>query len=184
MIIELICKRCDGVSSYETRGGKHKVFCEDCRREICRTRSQEYRRRILIENPLLYKQRMKISNAKEKQKHLVIGDWRLLERRRTLKSRHSITLEEYNWLLIKQNNRCALCGQEDMTSSPRSGRLHVDHDHSHKHDGKHRKSCKQCIRGLICDGCNYRCLPWAEKDIELQGPRVREYLRRRPFQFD
>lgn len=100
---------------------------------------------------------------------------------RRLKYRYQITVDEYDWLLGLQRNCCALCGQESMTGGPRNGRLSVDHVHGSCGHASTRFACKKCIRGLLCDGCNHRCLPWAEKDMELQGPRVREYLTRRPF---
>lgn len=49
-----------------------------------------------------------------------------------------ITLEEYNELLKKQNNVCAICGSSSGEKS-----FSVDHDHI---TGK--------VRGLLCRGCN------------------------------
>lgn len=56
----------------------------------------------------------------------------------TLKKKYGITLEEYNLMLVKQNNKCAVCGD-----FPIKQRLHVDHKHT---TGK--------IRGLLCQSCN------------------------------
>jgi hypothetical protein len=54
--------------------------------------------------------------------------------------RYNITLEQYDLMLEKQNNSCAIC----LTSvSELSTRLHVDHCHL---TGK--------VRGLLCYNCN------------------------------
>jgi hypothetical protein len=56
-----------------------------------------------------------------------------------LKSTYGITLEEYNTLLVQQNNVCAICREQPSTDAY----LVVDHCHS---TGK--------IRGLLCITCN------------------------------
>jgi hypothetical protein len=53
-----------------------------------------------------------------------------------LKSRFGITLDDYNAMLLAQNNACAICGQHGR-------KLHVDHCHT---TGK--------VRGLLCAPCN------------------------------
>lgn len=52
--------------------------------------------------------------------------------------RYGITLEEYNIILKKQNNVCAVCGGKDKKKS-----LAVDHNHK---TGE--------VRGLLCGRCN------------------------------
>jgi hypothetical protein len=57
-----------------------------------------------------------------------------------LKSRYGITIEQYKFLLEKQNNCCAVCEKhQDMEKT----NFHVDHDHI---TGE--------IRGLLCNYCN------------------------------
>jgi Recombination endonuclease VII len=58
-------------------------------------------------------------------------------RKRILKSRYGITLEQFDELYNKQFGKCAICQQTYHST------LHIDHDHS---DGK--------IRGLLCNNCN------------------------------
>jgi len=63
-----------------------------------------------------------------------------------LKKRFGITLEEYNFLLDKQNGVCAICSEPEKrrdhrTKKPRA--LAVDHNHD---TGE--------IRGLLCTDCN------------------------------
>lgn len=57
-----------------------------------------------------------------------------------LKRQYSMTLEDYNAMLLAQDNRCAICG----THKDKLKRiLQVDHDHD---TGK--------IRALLCNSCN------------------------------
>lgn len=57
-----------------------------------------------------------------------------------LRLRYGISLDEYNKILIDQNNNCAICqiNKIDLTKI-----LFVDHNHK---TGQ--------IRGLLCDSCN------------------------------
>jgi hypothetical protein len=58
-------------------------------------------------------------------------------RRRGLKKKYNLTVEQYESMLAAQNECCAICGQKT------DGVLHVDHDHK---TGK--------VRGLLCRYCN------------------------------
>lgn len=69
-----------------------------------------------------------------------------------LRKRYNITNVEFNALLEKQNNVCAICSKPE--SYIRYGKipaLAVDHDHTCCTGSK---SCGKCIRGLLCRGCN------------------------------
>lgn len=69
-------------------------------------------------------------------------------RPRTIERTYGIAIEDYNNLLDQQNNRCAICREENE-----SGRaLSVDHDHS---CCKGKKSCGKCVRQLLCSSCNF-----------------------------
>jgi Recombination endonuclease VII len=65
-------------------------------------------------------------------------------RRRALRS-HGLTVEQFQELLDKQDNLCAIC------RIPNRFTLQVDHDHSCC-PGTY--SCGRCIRGLLCISCN------------------------------
>jgi Recombination endonuclease VII len=58
-------------------------------------------------------------------------------RKRILKSRYGITPEEFEIMLVKQNNTCAICEQSYHLT------MHIDHCHTTKK-----------IRGLLCNNCN------------------------------
>ena len=58
-------------------------------------------------------------------------------RKYLIASKYGISEKEYDLLLAKQNNKCAICSSE-FTSTPC-----VDHDHEHGYS-----------RGLLCSNCN------------------------------
>jgi hypothetical protein len=60
-------------------------------------------------------------------------------RKRALKSKYGITLDDYARMFAAQNGRCAICN----TPPERGTNLHVDHDHK---TGR--------VRGLLCSRCN------------------------------
>lgn len=57
-----------------------------------------------------------------------------------LKSRYGVTMEEYNIMLIEQEESCQICNKH-MSNFKRN--LHVDHNHTTKQ-----------VRGLLCVNCN------------------------------
>lgn len=62
-----------------------------------------------------------------------------------LKHKFNITKEDYDKMLLQQNNKCAICNREEMTKG-RSGKirkLSVDHCHD-----------SNKVRGLLCGKCN------------------------------
>lgn len=74
---------------------------------------------------------------------------------------YKITVEQYNYLLKEQKNKCAVC-REEFSKNPR--RWGIDHDHQ-----THR------IRGILCSNCN-STLGYSKENIRrLQ--RCLAYLR-------
>ncbi len=69
------------------------------------------------------------------------------EKNRKLKYYYGISLDEYNEMLFDQGGGCKICSR----SPEEVGTLVVDHDHN-CHPG--RRSCRDCIRGLLCQDCN------------------------------
>lgn len=81
-------------------------------------------------------------SKKWKEKHPIRA--RQSERNAILKKQFGITLIEYEALKLKQENKCAICGQLEtqlVYGKPRS--LAVDHCHITRQ-----------IRGLLCFACN------------------------------
>jgi hypothetical protein len=69
---------------------------------------------------------------------------KISSRRAHLSAKYNITLQDYDDLLITQNNCCAICGENVENCEKGSGnRLAVDHCHI---TGK--------VRGLLCSSCN------------------------------
>lgn len=58
---------------------------------------------------------------------------------------HRLSLRQYEALLHKQHNRCAVC-REVFETTPC-----VDHNHLCCSEGR---SCGKCNRGLLCSSCN------------------------------
>jgi len=92
---------------------------------------------------------------------------KLKERRKTIKGKrithgihlkatYGITLDEYDQMVIKQKNRCAICGKPESRSIKGAvPRLGIDHNHK---TGE--------IRELLCYSCNL-ALGYANDDPEL-----------------
>ena len=51
-----------------------------------------------------------------------------------------------------QDGACAICGRAKGIRR----NLSVDHDHEQArlHDHDEDKGCRECVRGLLCQGCN------------------------------
>jgi hypothetical protein len=65
-------------------------------------------------------------------------------RKYDLKKSYNITIAQYDEMLLKQNDCCAICKRhKSEVTVKRKNHLCVDHNHS---TGK--------IRGLLCDKCN------------------------------
>jgi len=62
--------------------------------------------------------------------------------------RYGLTRERFESLLEKQGNACGMCHQLFGDGQA----ICIDHDHTCCPDEK--KSCGDCIRGLLCVSCN------------------------------
>jgi hypothetical protein len=94
---------------------------------------------------------------------------------RVLRTCYGIDRALYSLLSHAQGEVCALC----LKPSQNGKRLAVDHEHAHHENVK--QACRECIRGLLCDGCNRFALPILEGNAILQNDRVHEYLKQRPL---
>lgn len=64
-----------------------------------------------------------------------------------LRKKYGITLAQYEAMVEAQGGGCAACGGPPTAH----GVLHVDHDHA---CCAGITTCGQCVRGLLCSGCN------------------------------
>lgn len=67
--------------------------------------------------------------------------------RSTLKTRFNISVEQYNEMVLLQNNKCKICGGHPIYTTDIRGRKkdRLDVDHCH---------ITNKIRGLLCGNCN------------------------------
>ena len=73
-----------------------------------------------------------------------------VNRRTKLKQYYQMTPDQYDELLENQNGHCAICPR--TPEEERWKYLSVDHDHG---CCPGEKSCGLCIRGLLCNECNF-----------------------------
>ena len=80
-------------------------------------------------------------------------------------SSYGLTQDLFNLLLEAQQNACGMCHEpfEDQQL------IHVDHDHACC--PKKNRSCGECVRGLLCHGCNI-----SPGHIEHRYAMARAYL--------
>ena len=83
-------------------------------------------------------------------------------------ARYGLTQERFDWLLEVQQGCCGMCRK----LFAKDQRICVDHDHACCPDEK--RSCGECIRGLLCLSCNT-----ALGHIERRGELARGYLANR-----
>ena len=87
--------------------------------------------------------------------------------------KYGIDEEQFARMIIAQDGLCAVCRKPEKVRTP-SGELQalqVDHDHSCC-SGK--KSCGECVRGLLCTRCN-RALGLLGEDSEAMRNMI-EYV--------
>jgi hypothetical protein len=82
---------------------------------------------------------------------------------------YGLTVEKYIDMEKSQNNVCAICKNPEMNKK----RLSVDHDHS---CCSGTNSCGNCIRGLLCSGCNF-LLGAAKDNIQVLQAAIK-YLQK------
>lgn len=140
------CKGCDEdktLSDFYLDRGKPKKKCKVC---VKTARNERYASNPLpqIELSRSYRDKNK-DELRQKRKDTYDPN---KQRARVIKNLYNISLEDYDKLLVFQNYRCGVC-KRHVDELP--GVLQVDHDHACC-PGK--KSCGNCIRGLLCNSCN------------------------------
>lgn len=151
------CKKCDTtkpVDEFHKSAAKKDgltLYCRQCNNRAGKEwneKNPDYHIKWREQNPDKVKE-WREKNPDKVKKHA--------ERDRS--RQYGITIEHYNNLLDQQNNRCAICREEN-----KNGRaLAVDHDHS---CCKGKKSCGKCVRQLLCNSCNWM-LGHAKDNIEI-----------------
>jgi hypothetical protein len=109
-------------------------YCEDCRAAAQRKQWRDY------------------AHGKGDERVQYAAQWRARNPDYSLRQRttvHGITIIQYQDMLALQDHRCAICRTDDPGGH---GNWHIDHDHSCCPTSK--KSCGECVRGLLCSRCN------------------------------
>lgn len=89
---------------------------------------------------------------------------KLYARKNHLKIKYNLTIEEYDKMLLVQNNKCGICQLDSHINL--KGHLYVDHCHK-----------TGAIRGLLCNNCN-SAIGLLKEDEKLFAAAV-TYLSRR-----
>ena|ERR1017187_10046647 len=125
-----ICSKC-GIEKNLSLFHKH-TSTSDGRRSDCSECVAKYSKLYRKDNEIWIKDKKKVYQQEKPY----------IKRRSHLKITFNITLEDYNSMLTKQENRCKIC-KSDHVGNSQHKHLHIDHDHK---TGK--------IRGLLCSKCN------------------------------
>lgn len=91
---------------------------------------------------------------------------------RRIRRVYGITKSQWHELYTAQSQSCALC-REYVPE------LHMTVDHDHSHCGSER-GCSDCVRGLLCQGCNRRVVSHLEAKPALRR-LISDYLAQRPL---
>lgn len=145
---ETICKHCGSYEKYVStsncapcsiKSGLEKLNTKELM-ELYRTKEKGKKRldKWREENPEKYKEQYKNNIAKQKCSEYYHNNKDTVKNT-YLQTNYGITLEDYNFLLEKQNEKCKICNNECPTGKS----LAVDHNHE---TGK--------VRGLLCKNCN------------------------------
>lgn len=132
-----VCKQTKPIDEFgknKTKKDGLRAECKICHRINDRIYKQNNRKKILKK-----KKQYRLKNKDKIRKY---------DRKYRLKKKFGLTIDDYNEMLKKQNNKCCICkaDQKSLNTS-----LAVDHCHK---TGK--------IRGLLCEYCNRRLLPLLE----------------------
>lgn len=119
--------------------------CKPCRKEVTEKWKSKNRERI---RELDRQWRLKHPGYGKEQKKEYRETHKLQLKNAALINNFGITLQEYNKLLREQNYSCAIC-KVHFKKFTRA--LAVDHDHK---CCAGKKSCGNCVRGLLCNNCN------------------------------
>lgn len=144
------CSKCSipkDIDEFVRNGNGRKSYCK-----LCHAQHEQGKRDA---DPQVYTQRAR--------------DWRAANPNRVKQNRlnkYNLTCEQYDLMLIKQDNRCAIC------TVLFTGRICIDHDHACCPE---TTSCGKCVRGLLCDPCNVAIGKLNDSVIVLA--RAIDYLR-------
>lgn len=136
-----ICSKCsvekdlDSFCNDKNRKDGKYPQCKDCKNEGERATSKERNQKRYYENReeiLAYRKRHYAENKNYYYQR-----------------QYGISLGEYDAMLESQDYKCRICAK---TEEENGKALAIDHDHK---CCSGRKSCGKCVRGLLCNSCNW-----------------------------
>ncbi len=147
------CRQCRAEFEYMKSTGPRRAYCsERCRyaggEDLKKARAPEHVRRCGCGSTDVARVGRPVCHDCKKDKRGRTDEARARERRRILRL-YNIDQDYYVALVVKQKNRCAVCRTD--TPGGRGQSWAIDHDHQCC-PGK--GSCGNCVRGLLCNGCN------------------------------
>lgn len=150
------CTRCGetDLSKFGSKGnGRPRATCRAC----TNIQNWESRQRVKARDPEKYYQRRR-RWTKETRLRRGPEKTAILDRKTKLKMNYGMTLADFDALLLKQGDVCAIC------FGPKGARQwHVDHDHK-----------TGAVRGILCNNCNTGLGLFKENQVSLA--RAIEYL--------
>jgi len=136
-----ICRVCDlekDIEQFPFKGSKKYPTQRDTR---CKTCTNKYRDEKRKKNPKKENNRQKSRYLKMKER-LGEEEFRSKMLGQTIKTQYGITIEDFNNMLLKQNNKCGICKQS--LDKHLLGKFpNIDHCHKTK-----------IVRGILCRECN------------------------------
>jgi hypothetical protein len=127
---------------HPTRKIAARGMCGACYDRYLRETNPQYKERQRANSRKWREQNSEKCKAYERRRRERLSkdpEYKKTRRDQMLRSKYGITSEDYEAMLAKQNNGCAICGR-----APGKFKLHVDHDHA---TGR--------VRGILCHQCNW-----------------------------
>lgn len=177
------CSKCNtekAIDSFAVYDGKPWCWCRQCQNDANRKwklnnkeKARENNRLWRLNNPekaisarknWYLKNTARVRSYERNRRAADRNKWILIDRKKRLKQKYGITVEQYESMFREQGGACAICGGINLNGK----RLFVDHNHE-----------TGAVRGLLCMNCNYLVGHGGDRKELLL--RAAEYLDKHEF---